>query len=1492
MNKIYKVIYSKARHCSVVVSELTRSHTKPVSIAGTSKKTLSAMVLSAILMTSAASALAANTPENVVYDSDGKTITLKNTDGNGTKITNVANGELAAASKDAVNGSQLYQTNLQITDLADALNKNNSTIAQAQTDITRIKTQNITFKSDINTLKTQVSTGWVATIDGARVKTVAPTDNNLNFTAGDDVSITDPGNGSIKIGVTPTGKVESGNTHVVSGGTVYSAIDTEKQAREAADTALTNKIGTVTDGNYVKASDSLGSNIGTLDTQVKSNADAITKEIQDRSDAITNVTNTINALSGNTVQYDDETKGKVTLGGGDNGTTIGNVKAGTLSADSKEAVNGSQLFTTNSNLTQEITDRTTADEAEKTARENADNDIKNNIIGTVADGTYVKASGTIADNLGKLDAGVKANADSITDVRDDVIGTITDGTYVKAADNVAGNLGKLDAGVKANADAIAQEVTDRTNEITKAKDELSTKISTLDGNAVKYDDADKGTITLAGAEGTTITHVKAGTLSAESTDAVNGSQLFDTNTKLAQEVQDRKDAITKEVSDRDEAIGVAKKEITDKIGTIDANGSYITVDGTISSNLTALDTQVKNNQSAIEKEVQDRTDAISGVESKINTLAGNAVQYDSSTKDLVTFSGTKGTRLTNLRDATLSATSTDAVTGRQLYQTNQNISGFSKQITQNADALKGLSTSVSNSLSSVSAMSESISAIDNTKADASLTNLSDAGRNVINEAATEAVQKYMKSLNGNAKSGTKTISTQMAATLSPISFATNTTENVVYDSDGKTITLENTDGTGTKITNVANGELAAASKDAVNGSQLYQTNLQITDLADALNKNNSTIAQAQTDITRMKTQNITFKSDINTLKTQVSTGWVATIDGTRVKTVAPTDNNLNFTAGDDVSITDPGNGSIKISIKAAGKVESGNTHVVTGNDVYQAIKDMPTVGTLAGKANTGLDNINDSGKSVISDIAKKALSSDMDKKANVDASNIDANAYTKKLGTGKAEQGSTGLVTGDTLYNAVKDKADKSYVDEGLSKKADKDSVYTKDETYSRTEIDNKVTGITQDLSKKADTDLSNLTDSGKSVISDIAKGSVKVISGKNTTVTEGTDGTSKTYTVNVDDSAIQNAIQPKLDEKADKNLSNLTDKGKDVIKDTMKADMDKKANVDASNITGDAVTAWQKVLGTGDISENSTGLVTGQTVYQAIKDMPTGDSLMKYDSATKTITVAADKDATTVDFSGKDSDGNTINRTITGITTDENDATSAANVGYVQDVAGNLANGVQRVANELSHDINKVGAGAAALASLHPGEFDPENKLDFSAGYGHYKGANAGALGAYYHPNEDTIISLAGTMGNGDPMLSAGVTFKLGPSGAKTMSRTALTKQVAADQKIINAMANKMAQMEQQMNRVLALVDVSKVKEMPDVPQGHWAKDAVDHLAGNGIVQGYTDGKFHGDKPMTRYEYAQMLYTALKQGKIVGQDQLNEYAPELAQLKAAEKNK
>ncbi|MBM6823543.1 ESPR-type extended signal peptide-containing protein [Veillonella magna] len=751
---------------------------------------------------------------------------------------------------------------------------------------------------------------------------------------------------------------------------------------------------------------------------------------------------------------------------------------------------------------------------------------------------------------------------------------------------------------------------------------------------------------------------------------------------------------------------------------------------------------------------------------------------------------------------------------------------------------------------------------------------------VVSELVTSHTKAHSTSGMGKKMLSAMVLSSLLLAGPTYTAFAA---DPVTYDSDNEQrISLNNADGNGTVIANVANGQLAAASKEAVNGSQLYETNTHISDILDALNKSNAAIGQAQTDITRMKTQNITFKSDINTLKTQVGTGWNATIDGAKVKNINPADNSLNFTAGDDIAVTDPGNGSIKIGVKATGKVEAGNTHIITGNDVYQAIKDMPTTDSLSGKANTALDNINAAGKKVITDLAQnsvqvaagtntrvtetttngtktytvnvddtaiqKAVQPKLDEKADKSLGNLDAAG--KKVITDLA-QNSVKMASGNyTTVTETMENGTKVYA-VNVDDKALQQSFQPK-------------------LDAKADTNLGNITTAGKKVITDLAQNSVKVAAGTNTRVTETTTNDTKTYTVNVDDAAIEKSIQPKLDQKANKDLDNLSDKGKVAIKDAVKDDLAKKANVDASNLSASDKVKWQEALGTGEINETSTGLVTGKIIYEAIKDLPTtgGDGLVKYDKETKTITVAANKDATTVDFSGKDSDGNTIARTVTGIVADATDPTSAANVGYVDDAVGQLAQSVSRVAHELTRDINKVGAGAAALASLHPGEFDPDNKFEFSAGYGHYKGANAGAIGAYYHPNEDTIINVSGTIGNGSPMLSAGVSFKLGSGGNNTLSRTALTKQVAKDQQVIKAMADELNAMKDKMNQVFNLLDPHKQASFKDVPADHWAAKAVETLHGNDAVEGYPDGEFKGDREMTRYEYAQMLYKAAQKTK------------------------
>lgn len=196
---------------------------------------------------------------------------------------------------------------------------------------------------------------------------------------------------------------------------------------------------------------------------------------------------------------------------------------------------------------------------------------------------------------------------------------------------------------------------------------------------------------------------------------------------------------------------------------------------------------------------------------------------------------------------------------------------------------------------------------------------------------------------------------------------------------------------------------------------------------------------------------------------------------------------------------------------------------------------------------------------------------------------------------------------------------------------------------------------------------------------------------------------------------------------------------------------------------------------------------------------------------------------------------------------------------------------------NKLGNRINKVGAGAAALAALHPLDFDPDDKWDFAAGYGNYNGENAAAVGAYYRPNEDTMFSVGGSFGNGENMVNAGVSLKLGQGNHVSTSKVAMAKEIKDLRKELEGL--KSALLDVNAGKKL---DTSKLQLFPDVPKNHWAYEYVSTLKGNGVLTGYPDGEFKGDRPMTRYEFATMLYKAMLEGATLSDKILKEFAPEL----------
>lgn len=218
--------------------------------------------------------------------------------------------------------------------------------------------------------------------------------------------------------------------------------------------------------------------------------------------------------------------------------------------------------------------------------------------------------------------------------------------------------------------------------------------------------------------------------------------------------------------------------------------------------------------------------------------------------------------------------------------------------------------------------------------------------------------------------------------------------------------------------------------------------------------------------------------------------------------------------------------------------------------------------------------------------------------------------------------------------------------------------------------------------------------------------------------------------------------------------------------------------------------------------------------------------------------------------------------------------------------INNNITNLTNRV-GDVEQRVNKVGAGSAALAALHPLDFNPDDKWTVAAGYGHYHNANSAALGAFYRPNEDTMFSIGSTIGNGNPQLNAGVSIRLGKRAPESRSRVAMGREIAELNARLQDIENKYNNLLQVLNP--HAIDPSKTAEFPDVPRNHWAYQYISQLAGNGILVGYPDGTFKGDATMTRYEFATMLYRALQNGAPIDDNMrraMDEFQPELQNIR------
>lgn len=437
------------------------------------------------------------------------------------------------------------------------------------------------------------------------------------------------------------------------------------------------------------------------------------------------------------------------------------------------------------------------------------------------------------------------------------------------------------------------------------------------------------------------------------------------------------------------------------------------------------------------------------------------------------------------------------------------------------------------------------------------------------------------------------------------------------------------------------------------------------------------------------------------------------------------------------------------------------------------------------------------------------------------------------------------------------------------------------------------VQGVALDLVDKAG------NAAGKVIITDVAKasdvGDLNYVAGG--TGTQGkvvTNGDTVTVAIGKLDSALNQAT-------AEAGKHSIVSAGDNIsVQNT--AGAGEAANYQVSlkkDITVDSVTAQTASVGGIQLNQGNSGtigglqnttwdpdqIVSGQAATEDQLKAVTANVVSYDDASHSSITLNQGGSSTVIKNVGDGSVAEGSKEAVNGGQLYRTNQAVEKNAGDIRNLGSSV--------NKLGSRLNRVGAGAAALAALHPQDFDPDDKWDFAAGYGNYKDAHAAAIGAFYRPSEDTLISVGGSFGGGENMVNAGVTFKLGQHNHVTRSKVAMAKEIIDLRATVEMLKNQNAQILQ----TLKLQGTPAVKPLEgnfsDVPETHWAYQYVEGLRERGYLQGYPDGEFKGDRTMTRYEYAAIIYRALQNGAPVDAGMarsVEEFKPELTQVQEAER--
>ena len=679
-----------------------------------------------------------------------------------------------------------------------------------------------------------------------------------------------------------------------------------------------------------------------------------------------------------------------------------------------------------------------------------------------------------------------------------------------------------------------------------------------------------------------------------------------------------------------------------------------------------------------------------------------------------------------------------------------------------------------------------------------------------------------------------------------------------------------------------------------------------------------------TTVSGNRTVNVkgTETENFNALETNVKTDQKTSVGGNQTNIVGGdqqntvSGNKLETVKGSvtekygSQSTTVTGDQSTHVGGNQENVVAGDQTNTISGNktetvkgDVNESYGSLTT--EVKGDSKLSADNITNTATKKLSnnaaDIENSASSSILNKVGDNVSSKMEADKITTVVKDGSksntvtdtASTSERRLVSGNIID--ILNDAENGYVNTTVSNSDGSSSTGVKQTTtdITNTAKQGSITNEAKNLVNKATEKLSN----SAAEIENTATTSIKDSVGKSTVTTtdSGTTFENTDHAAAIKDGSITKTTISGNTVETGQVTTDYATVNKDL---TVKGDSDLQGNATVGkNLTVNGTTTTDKLVvnsgatvtggtttDTLHVTSTSTfdGMATFKDAVSMDKDLTVGGNAAVAGDVTASSYKVADK--TYIDQNGLNANSQKVTNVADGtIAEGSKDAVNGGQLHATNQRVSTVENRMDRVetrVDNLDNRIDKVGASAAAMANLHPMDFDEDSKVSVAAAVGNYRSETAGALGVFYRPTDRVMMNISTSFGNGENMVGGGVSFKLGKSSKR------LEKAEATNAALVKQVTN----LQNRLDALLGVLNPNLSKAFPDVPANHWAYEAVSRLAGNDIIQGYEDGKYHGERTMTRYEMAEIIYNALSKGAKAEAKLVEEFRPELQAMAAQRK--